>query len=113
MTGGEMAGASAFVAVVLKTLIDFFLKIFDKMAPPKLTPADVENMKWKTNLEGVLDETRKLLERMNDKGDERAKTLDDVYSITQRDHRHLGEIKDHMTTLTTQIASGDFCKGVK
>ena len=95
--------------LITKTVFDSAMKIMEKISPEKLTPADMEEMKWRTNLEGVLDETRKLLEKMNDKGDERAKTLDDIHSITQRDHRNLGEAKDHIRTLATQMATGDFC----
>ena len=73
----------------------------------------MEQMKWQTNLIGIQDEMRKSLQRLNDKGDDREKILDDIHGIAERDHRHIGEIKSHMSTLTTQIASGDFCKGVK
>lgn len=110
MTGAEMTGVSAFVILVLKTIMDFFLKLMEKLSPPKLTQADVEDMKWKTNLLGIQDEMRKTLERLNDKGDERAKTLDDIHSYAERDHRNLGEVKNHVQTLSNLYANTDFCK---
>jgi len=109
MSGGEMMGGFAFASLVLTTLTKFFLKIFDRMAPPKLTTADIEDMKWKTNLEGVLDETRKLLEKMNDKGDERAKTLDTIHDRGTRDHERIKQTQTSMETLSTLYATTKFC----
>ena len=111
MTGGEVAGSVAATVLLVNVVVGSVMKITDKLSPPKLTPADVEQMKWQTNLIGIQDEMRKMLEKLNDKGDERAKTLDEVHGISERSHRHIGETKDHLHTLVTQIASGDFCKG--
>lgn len=112
MSGGEMMGAGAFAFMAFKTLIDAVLKILKQISPNKTSPVtipDAREIEYKANMAGVLDECRKLLEKMNDKGDERAKQLDDIHGIANRDHRNIGQIQTDMRTLTTQIASGDFC----
>ena len=109
MTTGELAGIGSFILIIIGRMLDFTMKLYDKMASPKLTQADVEQMKWQTNLLGIQDEMRKSLQRLNDKGDDREKILDDIHGIAERDHRHLGEIKSHVNTLSTSLATGVFC----
>ena len=111
MTGPEMAGSVAFCAMVLKIGADFTLKLIDK-TKPKLSPIiipDTDEITYRVNMTGVLDETRKLLEKMNDKGDERAKTLDAIHDRGTRDHERIKEINGNLSVITNLIATGDFC----
>jgi hypothetical protein len=62
---------------------------------------------------GVLDETRKLLEKMNDKGDRRAKTLDIIHDRGTRDHERIKEMNGNLSILKNLIATGDFCYAKK
>lgn len=111
LTGPEMAGSVAFCVMVLKIGADFTLKIIDK-TKPKVSSIVVPNaaeITYRVNMTGVLDETRKLLEKMNDKGDERAKILDAIHDRGLRDHDRIKEINGNLATLKNLIATGDFC----
>tara|TARA_R100001244_G_scaffold130347_2_gene102421 strand:+ start:1145 stop:1513 length:369 start_codon:yes stop_codon:yes gene_type:complete len=111
MTGPEMAGSVAFCAMVLKVGSDFTLKLIDKVRP-KVSPInlpDADEITYRVNMTGVLDETRKLLEKMNDKGDDRAKTLDTMNDRGIRDHERIKAANDNLAVLTNLIATGDFC----
>lgn len=57
----------------------------------------------------TVSQVSRTVERINSKGDDRAKTLDDIHGMTERDHRNIGETKDHVRTLATQLAGGAFC----
>ena len=115
MTGAEMAGSVAFCAMVLKIGSDFTLKLIEKMKP-KVEPInlpDTDEITFRVNMAGVLDETRKLVEKMNDKGDERARTLDVIHDRGTRDHARIKQINDNMSVLTNLISTGDFCGKAK
>ncbi len=78
-----------------------------------LTQADIKEMEYKTNLKGILDECRKILERQERDSGEREKILIDIQGQSSRDHRLLGEIKDHQETLASLYTSTTFCKNDK
>ena len=108
MEPSEIGVLGAVTVFIIKVLADLIKSMIPKTR--LLTEADVKEMEHKTNLKNLVSDMKAILIRLSDKDDARDKTLDDIHSIVQRDHRNLGEVRDHMGTLTTKIASGDFCK---
>ena len=98
-----------------KLSVEFFLKVMDKVNPPGkvLTDSDVEEMKWKTNLSGVLDEMRKVSEESKDKIYENGMEIFKIKETSDRTHSYVHQLEEHTKELTSVIANKEFCRAAK
>lgn len=98
-----------------KLSVEFFLKVMNKVNPPGrvLTDADIEEMKWKTNLSGVLDEMRKVGEESKNKIYSNGLEIFKLKETNERTHNYVHQLEEHTQDLTNLIANKEFCRAQK
>ena len=99
----EIAVFVAGSVFVIKLLADALVKLIPKT--PVITSEAIEQQ---TNIKGML----RILEKLNDKGDSRAETLNDVKRTGDRTHSRVGQIEDNTRVLKELYANTKFCKEV-
>ncbi len=110
----SVAVVIACLVYVIKALLGYIPKpkVITKEeldAIKKKSEDDLEEMKYKTNIVGILDEMRKDSDETKKRVYHNGKGIDEVKAVSDRTHKYAGEAKEHVKTISQLIANGGMC----